>query len=559
MLLSRRGVWAPESAPTLKKPVPAIPATLVTVAVALAAAAGGYALRGQLSPREAPQRAEAARARSAAADDRRLAAGLPPEHPTAFVVPPHIRWIAAGGGGDPAYNEVSLEQDLALAREVLGPRGGLVLHGGGFGVDGVRVRDDRSAQFTPAPPDSAAVIALLAELFDPVDREVRFRPSRLEGAGPATYEVMADALAAALASTSGDDAEPLLFFFSGHGEQGAEPRENTVHTWGGWGISPADIAGILEEATRPRPAVFVVAACFSGGFGDLAFAGADAATGEAAAGRCGVFASTWDRESAGCDPDPDRGAQGGYSMHFLNALRGRDAGGVPLPLASVDYDGDGRISVLEAHTRARIASTSIDVPTTTSEVWLRRSFAEAGERAASGLPVSFAPAPTGLTLPEEAAAIDALGSRFGLRSAEAVAAHLEVVEGSLDTVAARLDILDEDYGDAWARARIALLERWPVLGDPYHRDYAPTLREEGAEIRLFFDEAPEVSAWALARQRLEAEGDTLELEAEYAALLRLERAWQTRDLAQRLATSGGDEYRAYEALLACERTVFAAP
>ncbi len=482
----------------------------------------------------------------------------PPGHRTEVALPAHIRWIAAGGGGDPSYNEVSLEQDLALAREVFGPAGGVLLHAGGTGVDGVRVRDDRPGLLAESAGDDAqfALRSRLAELLDPRDRAVRYRPSELEGAGPATREFLTEALVAGLTEASPD---PLLFFFSGHGEQGDEARYNTVHTWGGWGLSPADVTELLDEARPSRPVVFVIAACFSGGFADIAFAGADAETGEtteAVAGRCGVFASTWDRESAGCDPDPNRGAQGGYSMHFLNALRGRDAAGTALPRGELDYDGDGHISVLDAHTRARIASTSIDVPTTTSEAWLHHvsSGAPAPGRVSDPATPVLPVLPTSPILPEEQAVIVALGARFGLHTAEAVDARLDELEGRLDVAADRLDLLDEDMNDAWGAARIALLERWPALDDPYHRDYAPTLAASAGPIRRWFDEAPEARAWAQAQRALDAEGDYLELEADHAALLRLERAWQTAGLAARLRAEGGPGWRAFEALRSCERS-----
>jgi hypothetical protein len=124
-----------------------------------------------------------------------------------------------------------------------------------------------------------------------------------------------------------------------------------------------------------RPVRVVLTSCFSGGFAELAFAGADAGKRELAAGRCGLFAATAEREASGCDPNPDRAAQEGYGLHFLQALQGRDRAGA---VAAIDLDGDGKVSLLEAHARARIASAGIDVPTSTSERWLRATPGAAG-------------------------------------------------------------------------------------------------------------------------------------------------------------------------------------
>ena len=44
-------------------------------------------------------------------------------------------------------------------------------------------------------------------------------------------------------------------------------------------------------------------ACDAGGFGELAFRAADPEQGPAETARCGLFATTWDRVAAGCDPN----------------------------------------------------------------------------------------------------------------------------------------------------------------------------------------------------------------------------------------------------------------
>ncbi|MBK8592387.1 MAG: hypothetical protein IPN77_25380 [Sandaracinaceae bacterium] len=113
----------------------------------------------------------------------------------------------------------------------------------------------------------------------------------------------------------------------------------------------------------------MITACFGGGFAELAFAGAEVSAGPASHGACGLFATSAEHESNGCDANPDRQAQQGYALHLLHALRGQGRDGQPV--LGLDLDGDGRIGLLEAHTRARIASDSIDLPSTTSERFLR--------------------------------------------------------------------------------------------------------------------------------------------------------------------------------------------
>jgi hypothetical protein len=115
---------------------------------------------------------------------------------------------------------------------------------------------------------------------------------------------------------------------------------------------------------------FVSTACFGGGLAEVVFRGADARLGAPATPRCGLFATTDDLPAAGCDPNPDRIAQEGYAVNFLAALDGKSSTGATI---AADFDDDGKVTWLEAHAAVRIHSSSADVPTTTSERWLRQS------------------------------------------------------------------------------------------------------------------------------------------------------------------------------------------
>ena len=157
-----------------------------------------------------------------------------------------------------------------------------------------------------------------------------------------------------------------MLYLAGHGQPGEQPADASIELWGQVPLQARELATMLDG--RPRPLRMVMTSCFSGGFAELAFVGADGTRRAAAVGRCGLFATTATREASGCDPNPDRAAQEGYGLHFLHALHGRDRTGAP---AAIDLDGDGKVSLLEAHARARSASAGIDVPTTTSEAWLR--------------------------------------------------------------------------------------------------------------------------------------------------------------------------------------------
>lgn len=439
-----------------------------------------------------------------------------------------FRWIVAGGGASPDLNQVQLEQDIALARETFSAHGaGLVLFAGGPGSMAVQVlgRDDEDE-----------LRASLADLVDPRGgRDSTYRRTALEPDGAASAEAILSAIEGAIAE--GD--APLTIYLAGHGLGGEAPAESTFLTWGADDLWVEDLATVLDRAPEHRRVRFVITACFSGGFAELAFASADPERGAATTDRCGLFATVWDRPAAGCDPNPDRGAQEGYGIHFLNALRGRDRDGSAL--AEIDLDGDGAISLLEAHTRARIASGSIDIPTTTSERFLREV---AGD----------SPRSEDADLPEERAVIEGLRARLSLESAEDARARLDDVSARLDASAREIEEAEDALAIAEDELLAVLLHRWPVLDDPWHPAFSATLEENRMEIASALERSPEARRRReriAARDRASEAHDALMLES--APLERLVRALDTIALAGRLRARGGQDWERYTAFVACER------
>lgn len=442
--------------------------------------------------------------------------------------PSRIRWIAAGGGANPELNQISLAQDLALAREVLGPDGVLLFASGPGSL--VQVRD--------AVPRGDPLMQRLGELFaSRGGRDSHHEPAPVSPHGEATAEQLREWLHTALSSGS----EPLLVYIAAHGEAGDSPGDNKVLLWAETELTVRDLVQLLDRTPSRRPVRFVMTACYSGGFAEMVFRQAQETMGPTDATRCGLFATTWDREASGCDPDPDRRMHEGYGLHFLHALQGRDRDGQTTP--SIDLDGDGRIGLLEAHTYARIQARSIDVPTTTSERWLRSAAPAVGPSA----PVS---------LPEEDAVIAAIAQRLGLsHQPERARDRLHTLETQRDRMLERLEALDNEMQDISRRVRSALLARWPVLDDPWHPDWSETMAHHRSEIEGFLNEYPYAQALSRVRELYQSLSEQLEsVELEIAQLTRLVRAIETRTLAGRLRARGGRPWEIYQRLLACERS-----
>lgn len=453
--------------------------------------------------------------------------------PFARPTPPHpARWLAFGGGAEPASNQVSMESDLALAADVLGP-GGVLLFAGGPESEGVYVLDER--------PKADERALLLGEILAPrAGRDARYRRTVLTAHGPATRE----AILATLERELSEPGPPLPVFVDCHGDGGATPIDNSLATWGGHAIGVRDLAAVLDRARRPVR--LLVSACFSGGLGELAFAEARPEAGATTADRCGVFASTWDLEATGCDPDPDRRSHEGYAVHVLHALRGEDRDGHRV---AVDLDRDGAISMLEAHAFARVASQGLDVPTTTSERWLRHAAPKEGPRR-----------PLAEELREDEATIAALSAKLGLPTerdrAEELARHtFDELERRFDERAAREDAANAAFEDARRAVKGELLARFPALDDPWHPDFARTFGEAHRMLGEILDRSPAYRRYLEARKTADDAADaSLDVALERAPYERLLRALDDVQLAGRLKHRGGTGWARYLEFLACERS-----
>ncbi len=494
-----------------------IPRRLTAAAVALSLVAHAACSRRHAAPRGAPAPSSSA---AATARDRNT------PRPARREVHGPLHFLAIGGGATPESTEVSLEQDIDLVRRTL-PGAGSVLFAGGSESQSVR-------ELTPSPRGDVLLRAL-GELFQPRSgRQSKYRAPRFD-ADRATVAGVEESLSAALSSGS----EPLLVYVAAHGDQGSAPRENSIALWGGRPFTVERLAELHERHSRPLR--LVATSCYSGGFAELAFAHADEHAGPSETPRCGVFAGTWDRQTSGCDANPDRRAQESYGLHFIHALARADRAGRPLAPELVDFDHDGKVGLLDAHTRARIAAASLDVPTTTSERWLRK--AEPGT----------APIDQKI-LPEDAAVVAALGAALNLRDEAAVERRAKAIDRRIGDLSNALDDADDRLDETVAALTSSLLARWPVLDDAYHPDFAAMLARNRAAIREMLERSPEAEARAEAQRVVEGLDEQLsDVEVEEARVLRLSRAYETLHHAAALMKRGGPAARYYQALLACER------
>lgn len=448
-------------------------------------------------------------------------------------VPAELPWLAFGGGSEPLTNQVSLAQDIGMVSTLLAGRG-LVLFASG---PGAQLAIERKPQASKRDL-SAALTRLLGS---PDAERTDYQRATIPIDGPATSEHVRAALARALSRGS----SPLLVYGASHGTPGASARENSMSLWGGWPLTVQDAAELLDSADGKRPTRFVITSCFGGGFAELIFKRADSEDELREEDHCGLFAAPEDDEASGCDPNPDRRSQESYSIHFLHALSGKDRKDRERAEA-IDLNHDGQVGLLEAHTWARIESRSFDIPTTTSERYLRHA-------------VQTEPAvPTldPLAAPEEVVVIKALGEELELSDETAARSKLAELDDILQDVGSQLDEAQKSSDDAYYALRIALLERYPLLDHPWELRTLSMLRKNGRQILALLEDSELAAAHREAERELSEavmQHDTVRVAR--ARALRLVRAFETLRLASTLYKRGGVAKERYDRLRGCERWV----
>jgi hypothetical protein len=186
---------------------------------------------------------------------------------------------------------------------------------------------------------------------------------------------------------------------------------------------------------------------------------------------------------------------------------------------------------------------SFDLPTTTSERWLRA--------------VESGTAPIVAELvPEDAAVTERLGAALGVPTEADAERRWQDLDQEIATLDQKLQDLEQSLGQVEDELATTLLDAWPFIDDPFHPQFEAVFQRDEAAI----GETILRSRTALERKSLRA---TLEraydafdrLVVREARVLRVLRAYETLHKAAALHRRGGAAARTYEQLLQCERAV----
>ena len=388
---------------------------------------------------------------------------------------PSTRVLIIGGGPNPEYNQVAIENNVRWV-DTLVPRrlSRTVLY-----CDGKA--DGPVVQVSEPATGAAGALSLLY----PSPQDARRGRSDVAYRGTNVSKIDGPATLAGIDGKFADLAggkDPVLLYLTGHGSPNrSNLDDNRYDLWREGGLTPSLLARQIERLPKGTPVTMVMVQCFSGAFANLIFQNGDPNGPLAERPICGFFAATREREAAGCTPELDEAEYRDFTSSFFAGLTGRDR--VGRKVSRPDYNGDGKVGFDEAYAFALVHDPSIDVPVATSDAFLRRfvpveddsvitevpwekvhGAASAAQRAAlDGLCAAIGSAAQGPDRVGKALEEFRRRTRMGdarPRYDDALRAEIRSVRGligsihpGLDRGGNRAEGVSEEYRDAWNKAK----------------------------------------------------------------------------------------------------------
>ena len=160
-------------------------------------------------------------------------------------------------------------------------------------------------------------------------------------------------------------------------------------------------------------------------------------------------------------------------------------------------------------------------------------------------------------LPEEEYVVRGLAKRLGVEGhLHRAREQFVILEYARSKAEDHLSAIQDEEYRVYRLLAAELLNRWPVLNDPWHPDYASLIRRSGQEISRFLAASTLYTQYLHALSAHDsAASDLDELMRRQAPYARLVRAMDTLSWAGQLKALGGPGWTRYLELLVCERWV----
>jgi hypothetical protein len=383
---------------------------------------------------------------------------------------PQLRALLVGGGPDRESNQVGIESNVRYVARVL-PSGAkrTILFADGNPREATVQFDPQGLETSRAgyAAGEEAYSLIFAVQEETGEGALAYRAPKLPSLdGPAQKPTIArafDALGRDLAASR----QPVLLYFTGHGSQG---DDDSVHfdLWGNsTPLSVRDLAADLARIPAQVPVALVMVQCFSGGFANLLFEGGNPEGALVDRDLAGYFAATAERMSSGCTPSLDEADYQDFTSYFFAALSGRDR--VGRKVSGVDYNHDGRVGMDEAFAYVLVSDEDIDVPTCTSDGFLRRFVPGVDEEVfRAGFPQTLSWA-----TPAQAAALQGLSRKLNLTADDRLSAAYTEFRGMGSTRGrARRSQLATTRERLRRKYQAQMEAEFPALRDPSSQGYA---------------------------------------------------------------------------------------
>ncbi|QDU96792.1 hypothetical protein [Lignipirellula cremea] len=475
-------------------------------------------------------------------------------------------FLTIGGGYSPAGNQVSLEKNVHYFQRCLAQRYPEGAEHAIYFADGDA--EGRDLQYVDSQQSTPRVLELLATVFQQTrHQEDRYRNHEIpQLRGASTRQNLQQWF-----QEDGQRLQPgdrLFVYASAHGGKSPDRRQpgNTrLMLWNRESLLVSELTHYLDALPEGVSTTLVMVQCYSGGFANFLFHDGDPAKGLAPQPRCGFFATVEDRVAAGCTSDIREENYLEYSTYFWAALFGETRTGQSVP--PPDYDGDGVVSLAEAHAFTLLTSTTIDISVKTSDAMLR-TFSKlggdskrSGQSAAADLLSSDSPFEElfALGAPADQAVLRGLSEELHLtdarRGSEAgrLAAQCEREKKNADDGIRRKQ---GELNGVCAALQSALLQHWPELENRWHPDVQQLLGRDAPQVIRQIESHRMYARFVSLQQEITGlRTERMQAERRFAKCQRLIRQLENVALAANLPYVAGSEIQArYQELLTLENS-----
>jgi hypothetical protein len=194
--------------------------------------------------------------------------------------------------------------------------------------------------------------------------------------------------------------------------------------------------------------------------------------------------------AAGCTPDIDEENYREYSTYFWAALYGKARTGQTVQRP--DYDGDGKVTLAEAHAYVQITSDTIDIPLATSDIFLR-SCSKIGSKDKPDLVSAEMDVEELLesATPGQKAVIEQLSAQLKLTDdgrmveAKALADKIDKERKAIDRRR-----VQRELGQMRGQIQSAVKRKWPELANPWHPRTLEIMQKESDEVIRVIEKHP---------------------------------------------------------------------